>query len=67
MTIHLYLGLFYCEIYFFIFTFQAPFPKKFPFSQFVPEVYDQVKEFINACLKFSQDLNLRYIVDKTNY
>ncbi|XP_055954045.1 exocyst complex component 6B-like isoform X2 [Argiope bruennichi] len=36
----------------------AAFPKKFPFSQFVPEVYDQVKEFITACLKFSQDLNL---------
>ncbi|GFY57627.1 exocyst complex component 6B [Trichonephila inaurata madagascariensis] len=36
----------------------ASFPKKFPFSQFVPEVYDQVKEFISACLKFSQDLNL---------
>ncbi|XP_015911636.1 exocyst complex component 6B isoform X4 [Parasteatoda tepidariorum] len=36
----------------------ALFPKKFPFSEFVPEVYDQVKEFISACLKFSQDLNL---------
>ncbi|KAI5706490.1 hypothetical protein M8J76_006185 [Diaphorina citri] len=36
----------------------APFPKKFPFSQMVPNVYQQVKEFIYACLKFSEDLNL---------
>lgn len=26
----------------------------------VPKVYQQVKEFIYACLKFSEDLNLRY-------
>uniref|UniRef100_A0A0A9XMQ2 Exocyst complex component n=1 Tax=Lygus hesperus TaxID=30085 RepID=A0A0A9XMQ2_LYGHE len=36
----------------------APFPKKFPFSSMVPKVYQQVKEFIYACLKFSEDLNL---------
>ncbi|RZF44474.1 hypothetical protein LSTR_LSTR002247 [Laodelphax striatellus] len=36
----------------------APFPKKFPFSHLVPKVYYQVKEFIYACLKFSEDLNL---------
>uniref|UniRef100_A0A8D9FF77 Exocyst complex component n=2 Tax=Cacopsylla melanoneura TaxID=428564 RepID=A0A8D9FF77_9HEMI len=36
----------------------SPFPKKFPFSQMVPNVYQQVKEFIYACLKFSEDLNL---------
>ncbi|XP_014255185.1 exocyst complex component 6B isoform X2 [Cimex lectularius] len=36
----------------------APFPKRFPFSPLVPKVYQQVKEFIYACLKFSEDLNL---------
>ncbi|XP_008478529.2 uncharacterized protein LOC103515362 [Diaphorina citri] len=40
----------------------APFPKKFPFSQMVPNVYQQVKEFIYACLKFSEDLNLSLVV-----
>nr|XP_036883086.1 exocyst complex component 6B isoform X5 [Manis javanica] len=34
------------------------FPKKFPFSEFVPKVYNQIKEFIYACLKFSEDLHL---------
>ncbi|XP_054168888.1 exocyst complex component 6-like isoform X2 [Oppia nitens] len=34
------------------------FPKKFPFSLFVPKVYKEVKQFIFACLKFSEDLNL---------
>uniref|UniRef100_A0A4W3H0M1 Exocyst complex component 6B-like n=1 Tax=Callorhinchus milii TaxID=7868 RepID=A0A4W3H0M1_CALMI len=37
---------------------QEPFPKKFPFSEFVPRVYSQIKEFIYACLKFSEDLHL---------
>lgn len=37
---------------------KAPFPKRFPFSPLVPKVYQQVKEFIYACLKFSEDLNL---------
>ncbi|XP_011498453.1 PREDICTED: exocyst complex component 6B [Ceratosolen solmsi marchali] len=37
---------------------KANFPKKFPFSPMVPKVYHQVKEFIYACLKFSEDLNL---------
>ncbi|XP_073999908.1 exocyst complex component Sec15 isoform X2 [Rhodnius prolixus] len=36
----------------------ALFPKKFPFSPFVPNIYQQVKEYIYACLKFSEDLNL---------
>ncbi|XP_012231942.1 exocyst complex component 6 isoform X2 [Linepithema humile] len=36
---------------------KAEFPKKFPFSNMVPKVYQQVKEFIYACLKFSEDLN----------
>ncbi|VEN39124.1 unnamed protein product [Callosobruchus maculatus] len=34
------------------------FPYSFPFSSMVPKVYQQVKEFIYACLKFSEDLNL---------
>ncbi|KAK9891722.1 hypothetical protein WA026_016518 [Henosepilachna vigintioctopunctata] len=34
------------------------FPYNFPFSSMVPKVYQQVKEFIYACLKFSEDLNL---------
>lgn len=38
---------------------QMPFPKKFPFSEFVPKVYSQLKEFIYACLKYSEDLHLR--------
>lgn len=37
------------------------FPYNFPFSSMVPTVYQQVKEFIYACLKFSEDLNLRCI------
>ena len=36
----------------------SEFPKKFPFSPMVPRVYHEVKEFIYACLKFSEDLNL---------
>ncbi|XP_033353989.1 exocyst complex component 6 isoform X2 [Bombus vosnesenskii] len=36
---------------------KVDFPKKFPFSDMVPKVYQQVKEFIYACLKFSEDLN----------
>ncbi|CAH1390512.1 unnamed protein product [Nezara viridula] len=36
----------------------SPFPKTFPFSPLVPNVYQQVKEFIYACLKFSEDLGL---------
>ncbi|CAB0037200.1 unnamed protein product [Trichogramma brassicae] len=39
---------------------KANFPKKFPFSPMVPKVYHQVKEFIYACLKFSEDLNLSH-------
>ncbi|XP_012677668.2 exocyst complex component 6B isoform X2 [Clupea harengus] len=37
---------------------KTPFPKKLPFSEFVPRVYSQLKEFIYACLKFSEDLHL---------
>ncbi|XP_060524223.1 exocyst complex component 6 [Cylas formicarius] len=37
------------------------FPYCFPFSSMVPKVYQQVKEFIYACLKFSEDLNLSQV------
>ncbi|UYV81430.1 hypothetical protein LAZ67_20001172 [Cordylochernes scorpioides] len=37
---------------------KAPFPKKMPFSQFVPKVFVEVKEFIFACLRFAEELNL---------
>ncbi|BFZ02390.1 hypothetical protein BsWGS_05429 [Bradybaena similaris] len=36
------------------------YPRQFPFSQFVPSIYVQVKEYINACLKFSCDLHLSH-------
>ena len=35
----------------------SEFPKKFPFSSFVPKVFREVKQFIHACLEFSADLN----------
>lgn len=34
------------------------FPKKFPFSRMVPDVYHQAKEFMYACMKFSEELTL---------
>lgn len=34
------------------------FPKRFPFSKMVPEVYHQAKEFMYACMKFSEELTL---------
>lgn len=37
------------------------FPYAFPFSGMVPKIYQQVKEFIYACLKFSEDLNLSQV------
>ncbi|XP_032355303.1 exocyst complex component 6B isoform X4 [Etheostoma spectabile] len=37
---------------------KLPFPKKLPFSEFVPKVYCQLKEFIYACLKYCEDLHL---------
>nr|CAG4650760.1 EOG090X01NK [Simocephalus serrulatus]SVE94087.1 EOG090X01NK [Simocephalus serrulatus] len=36
----------------------SPFPKRFPFSSMVPRVYRQIQNYIQACLQFSQDLNL---------
>ncbi|RLV89972.1 hypothetical protein DV515_00014609 [Chloebia gouldiae] len=46
---------------------KQPFPKKFPFSEFVPKVYSQIKEFIYACLKFSEDLHLRMAWDRHGF
>jgi len=37
------------------------YPYSFPFSSMVPKIYQQVKEFIYACLKFSEDLNLSQV------
>ncbi len=37
---------------------QQPFPKLFPFSRMVPEVYFQAMEFMYACMKFSEELTL---------
>ena len=37
---------------------KGEFPKKFPFSSFVPKIYRKVKQYILSCLKFSEDLNL---------
>ncbi|XP_044285454.1 exocyst complex component 6B isoform X2 [Varanus komodoensis] len=37
---------------------EKPFPRKLPFSEFVPRVYHEIKEFIHACLRFSEDLHL---------
>lgn len=34
------------------------YPKKFPFSSFVPRVYKAVREFIATSLEFAQNLNL---------
>ncbi|KAH9492776.1 Exocyst complex component 6 [Bulinus truncatus] len=39
---------------------KSDYPRQFPFSQFVPSIYVQVKEYINACLKFSADLHLSH-------
>lgn len=32
----------------------------FPFSAVVPDVYTTVKEFINECIKFVEDLDLSH-------
>lgn len=34
------------------------FPRKFPFSLMVLRVYQQVKNFVNASLKYTEELNL---------
>lgn len=35
-----------------------PFPRKFAFSRFVPNVYDQAKNFIKSCINFMEELQL---------
>lgn len=37
---------------------KGAFPKRFPFSRMVPDVYDKSKEFMYACMKFSEELTL---------
>jgi hypothetical protein len=37
---------------------KSQFPRKFPFSLMVPRVYQQVKEFVIASLKYTEELNL---------
>ncbi|ESN92296.1 hypothetical protein HELRODRAFT_157969 [Helobdella robusta] len=45
---------------------REPFPKRFPFSQFVPAIFTEVKRYISACLEFSEDLNIsRTEIDDT--
>lgn len=45
---------------------KSPFPKHFPFSAMVTRVYKELKDFINSCVKFSEDLNLSPLeIDET--
>lgn len=45
---------------------KSPFPKQFPFSAMVTRVYKELKDFINSCVKFSEDLNLSPLeIDET--
>uniref|UniRef100_A0A8C9EXJ1 Exocyst complex component n=1 Tax=Pavo cristatus TaxID=9049 RepID=A0A8C9EXJ1_PAVCR len=47
---------------------KQPFPKKFPFSEFVPKVYSQIKEFIYASLNtFPLPLQLVQIIINTTH
>ncbi|KAF6017669.1 EXOC6B [Bugula neritina] len=39
---------------------KAKFPKRFPFSQMVPKVYGQCRQYIYACLKFCEGLHLSH-------
>ena len=36
----------------------GPFPKHFPFSPMVLKVYKELRNFIKACVQFSEDLHL---------
>jgi len=44
-----------CE---FNFVEASKYPKKLPFSLFVPKIYSEIKEFILECLKYCEDLHL---------
>ena len=39
-----------------------PFPKYFPFSGMVSQVYCQLKAFISNCTDYADKLNLRYMI-----
>ena len=39
-------------------SMQEPYPRKFPFSQFVPTVFLQAKSYCLGCLRFMHDLQL---------
>ncbi|XP_067928317.1 exocyst complex component 6B-like [Watersipora subatra] len=39
---------------------KAKFPKQFPFSQMVPRVYGQCRQYIYSCLKFCEGLHLSH-------
>ena len=40
---------------------KAPFPKRFPFSSFVPQIYTLLKNFVNSMIDYGHDLNIRYV------
>jgi len=56
-----------CKKHLIVLLLQEPYPKRFPFSQFVPRIYSEVKEYIYACLQFSEDLNLRYSASRSSF
>ena len=39
-------------------SIQEQFPRKFPFSHFVPKVYGQAKAFVADCIQFMEELKL---------
>lgn len=41
-------------------TASVTFPRRYPFSSFVPKVFKAVKEFIVVSLEFTHDLNINY-------
>lgn len=43
---------------------KAPFPKAFPFSPSVFQVFDQLKQFVINCTRFAARLNLRWALLK---
>ena len=38
---------------------QAQFPKRFPFSSMVHQIYEQLKQFVIKCNSYSLKLNMR--------
>uniref|UniRef100_A0A0N4Z0F1 Exocyst complex component n=1 Tax=Parastrongyloides trichosuri TaxID=131310 RepID=A0A0N4Z0F1_PARTI len=37
---------------------KEPYPRKFPFSEFVPTVFTQAKQYLEGCLKFMEHLQM---------